>query len=53
VCRNEDDDHLYIGDAIIKGNNSLILGVGARVTRWYKPKIPIWVNFGGSCNGRW
>jgi hypothetical protein len=25
-----------------------------RVARWYifKPKIPIWVNFGGSCNGR-
>jgi hypothetical protein len=20
VCRNEDDDHLYIGDAIVKGN---------------------------------
>jgi hypothetical protein len=25
-----------------------------RVARWniFKPKIPIWVNFGGSCNGR-
>jgi hypothetical protein len=25
-----------------------------RVARWYifKPEIPIWVNFGGSCNGR-
>jgi hypothetical protein len=25
-----------------------------RVARWYffKPKIPIWVNFGGSCNGK-
>jgi hypothetical protein len=24
-----------------------------RVARWYifKPKIPVWVNFGGSCNG--
>jgi hypothetical protein len=24
------------------------------VARWYifKPKIPIWVNFGASCNGR-
>ena len=20
VCRDEDDDHLYIGDAIVKGN---------------------------------
>jgi hypothetical protein len=26
----------------------------SRVARWhiFKPKIPIWVNFGGSCNGR-
>jgi hypothetical protein len=26
----------------------------ARVARWFvfKPKIQIWVNFGGSCNGR-
>jgi hypothetical protein len=26
----------------------------SRVARWriLKPKIPIWVNFGGSCNGR-
>jgi hypothetical protein len=25
-----------------------------RVARWFvfKPKIPIWVNFGGSCNGK-
>jgi hypothetical protein len=25
-----------------------------RVARWYifKPKVQIWVNFGGSCNGR-
>jgi hypothetical protein len=25
-----------------------------RVARWFvfKPKIQIWVNFGGSCNGR-
>jgi hypothetical protein len=28
--------------------------VHARVARWYifKPKIPIWVNFGGSCTRR-
>jgi hypothetical protein len=27
---------------------------GNRVARWhiFKPKIPIWVNFGGSYNGR-
>jgi hypothetical protein len=27
---------------------------GCRVARWFlfKPKIPIWVHFGGSCNGR-
>jgi hypothetical protein len=27
--------------------------VETRVARWFvfKPKIPIWVNFGGSCNG--
>jgi hypothetical protein len=25
----------------------------SRVAKWYifKPKIPIWVNFGGPCNG--
>jgi hypothetical protein len=25
-----------------------------RVARWFvfKPKIPIWVNFGGPCNGK-
>jgi hypothetical protein len=29
--------------------------MGSRVARWFvfKPKIQIWVNFGGSCNGRW
>jgi hypothetical protein len=29
-------------------------GIMARVARWYifKPKIPIWVNFVVSCNGR-
>jgi hypothetical protein len=28
--------------------------VQIRVARWYifKPKIPIWIDFGGSCNGR-
>jgi hypothetical protein len=28
--------------------------VFTRAARWYifKPKNPIWVNFGGSCNGR-
>jgi hypothetical protein len=28
--------------------------VAFRVARWniFKPKIPMWVNFGGSCNGR-
>jgi hypothetical protein len=28
--------------------------VGCWVARWFvfKPKIPIWVNFGGSCDGR-
>jgi hypothetical protein len=27
----------------------------SRVARWFvfKPKIQIWANFGGSCNGRW
>jgi hypothetical protein len=27
----------------------------SRVARWFvfKPKIHIWVNFRGSCNGRW
>jgi hypothetical protein len=28
-------------------------GAGLRAARWYiVPKIPIWVNFGGPCNGR-
>jgi hypothetical protein len=28
--------------------------VQARVARWFvfKPNIPIWVNFGGGCNGK-
>jgi hypothetical protein len=28
--------------------------VGNKVARWFifKPKIPIWINFGGYCNGR-
>jgi hypothetical protein len=33
----------------------LICTVLGRVARWFvfKPKIQIWVNFGGSCDGRW
>jgi hypothetical protein len=33
---------------------SLVFGDATKVARWYifKPKLPIWVNFGGSCNGR-
>ena len=27
VCRNEDDDHLYIGDAIVKVNHTLLTSV--------------------------
>jgi hypothetical protein len=29
--------------------------INIRVARWhfFKPKIPIWVNLGGSCNWRW
>jgi hypothetical protein len=32
----------------------LLFYAGSRVARWFvfKPKIRIWVNFGGSCNGR-
>jgi hypothetical protein len=28
--------------------------VSSTVARWFvfKPKLPIWVNFGGSCNGK-
>jgi hypothetical protein len=28
--------------------------IAARVARWFifKPKIQIWANFGGSCNGK-
>jgi hypothetical protein len=30
----------------------MCFGIGNRVARWHisKPKFPIWVNFGGSCN---
>jgi hypothetical protein len=33
----------------------LDLHTGTRVARWYifRPKIAIWVNFEGSCNGRY
>jgi hypothetical protein len=36
-------------------NKTVMKRVLARVARWYffKQKIPIWVNFGGSCNGIW
>jgi type II secretory pathway component GspD/PulD (secretin) len=29
--------------------------LGTRVARWFvfKPKIPLWVNFGGFCNGKY
>jgi hypothetical protein len=39
---------------ILNRHNIHILPVPGRVARWYifKPKIPIWVNFGESCNGR-
>jgi hypothetical protein len=32
----------------------VVVAVGFRVARWlvFKPKIHIWVNFGGSCNGK-
>jgi hypothetical protein len=35
-------------------NTCMHAGLGTMVARWniFKPKIPIWVNFGGSCNGR-
>jgi hypothetical protein len=36
---------LFVGSYFVAGN---------RVARWhvFKQKIPLWVNFGGSCNGR-
>jgi hypothetical protein len=40
---------------ILQQNNMFSgLTILTRVARWHisKPKIPIWVNFGGSCNGR-
>jgi hypothetical protein len=30
----------------------IILTSTDRVARFFKSKIPVWVNFGGSCNGR-
>jgi hypothetical protein len=35
-------------------NVLLTAAFGTGVARWhiFKPKIPIWVNFGGTCNGR-
>jgi hypothetical protein len=37
-----------------KAMSSLNFAVSGRVARWFvfKPKIPIWVNFGGSWNGK-
>jgi hypothetical protein len=34
--------------------NIFMTHIDSRAARWYifQPKIPIWVNFGGSCNGR-
>jgi hypothetical protein len=31
-----------------------LIRISSRVARWFvfKPKIPIWVNFGGPCNGK-
>jgi hypothetical protein len=39
------------GKAVVFTSQNLFL-VPTRVARWFvfKPKIPIWVNFGGSCN---
>jgi hypothetical protein len=49
----------FYGNALCKiffAKITLLCEDGAKnsVARWYnfKPKIPIWVNFGGSCNGR-
>jgi hypothetical protein len=37
-----------------KGWTFFLLPMHTRVARWvvFKPKIPVWVNFGGSCNGK-
>jgi hypothetical protein len=53
-------DGVYLSDSLKKfgligfeiSRQSNVLGGAAR---WhiFKPKVPIWVNFGGSCNGRY
>jgi hypothetical protein len=48
---------MYVGQ-IFRGARQKLLAKAeyalARIARWFvfKPKIQIWVNFGGSCNGR-
>jgi hypothetical protein len=50
-CQNMEDFR-----KLCTGLEPRFFGLSSRVARWYifKPKIPIWVNFGGSCNwGCW
>jgi hypothetical protein len=44
-----------VNDTIAAGAGELSEYFQTRVARWrtFKPKIAIWVNFGGSCNGRY
>jgi hypothetical protein len=43
-----------IQQRLFYGLATRVFGIGSRVAGWhiFKPKIPIGVNFGGSCNGR-
>jgi hypothetical protein len=42
-------------DAVISCLSENFFNISSRVARWhiFKTKILIWVNFGGSCNGRY
>jgi hypothetical protein len=46
--------NMYICMTGRNGQEKIILPFLSRVARWYifNPKIPIWVNFGASCNAR-
>jgi hypothetical protein len=45
---------IHITDTQLKMGVQLIVAE-LWVARWFvfKPKIPVWVNFGGCCDGRW
>jgi hypothetical protein len=54
TCLSSTWDKALCLRALLPVVNIYFAGVIIRVARWFvfKPKIPIWVNFGGSCYGK-